>query len=57
MDSSGTNLSSAVTSLGQMKGIDSINQFLQGFPNSLVDEKNVALMVDTDIYSGIGTNC
>lgn len=57
VDSSGTNLSSAVTSLGQMKGIDSINQFLKGFPNSLADENNVVAMVDTDIYSGIETNC
>lgn len=40
-----------------MNGIDSINLFLTGFPNSLGDEKNVALMVDTDIYSDIETNC
>lgn len=40
-----------------MNGIDSINPFLTGFPNSLGDKKNVALMVDTDIYSDIETNC
>lgn len=40
-----------------MNGIDSINPFLTGFPNSLGDEKNVALMVDKDIYSDIETNC
>lgn len=50
MDSSGTNLSSAVTSLGQMKGIDSINQFLKGFPNSLAGENNVLSMVDGHIF-------
>lgn len=50
MDSSGTNLSSAVPSLGQRKGIDGINQFLKGFPNSLADENNVLSMVDTHIF-------